>query len=60
MSRERLREKLEHGADFVLVDVVTPMSFATAHCNGVHRGTQASFRIDNRTSRPIRLAVPNR
>ena len=34
ISRERLLEKLEHGDDFVLVDALSPMSFAAEHLPG--------------------------
>jgi rhodanese-related sulfurtransferase len=34
ISRESLWEKIETGADFVLVDALSPMSFAASHLPG--------------------------
>jgi len=34
ISRDCLREKLERGDDFVLVDALSPMSFAASHLPG--------------------------
>jgi rhodanese-related sulfurtransferase len=34
ISRECLRQKLERGDDFVLVDALSPMSFAASHLPG--------------------------
>src|SRR5688500_5288890 len=34
IDRESLREKIEAGDEFVLVDALSPMSFATSHLPG--------------------------
>jgi len=34
IDRESLQEKIEHGGEFVLVDALSPMSFATSHLPG--------------------------
>jgi rhodanese-related sulfurtransferase len=34
ITRERLRQKIETGDDFVLVDALAPMSFAASHLPG--------------------------
>jgi len=34
ITRENLREKIERGDDFVLVDALSPMSFAMMHLRG--------------------------
>ena len=34
IERESLRKKLENGDEFVLVDALSPMSFATSHLPG--------------------------
>ena len=34
IDRESLRERIETGADFVLVDALSPMSFAASHLPG--------------------------
>jgi phage shock protein E len=34
ISREELREKIESGDDFVLIDALAPMSFALSHLPG--------------------------
>ena len=34
IDRDSLRERIETGADFVLVDALSPMSFAASHLPG--------------------------
>ena len=51
MSRERLREKIERGDDFVLVDALSPLSFALSHLPGAINLTPGW--VDDRARRRI-------
>jgi rhodanese-related sulfurtransferase len=51
ISRESLREKMDAGDDFVLVDALSPMSFAAAHLPGAINLTPGW--VDDRASRRI-------
>jgi len=51
ISRETLREKMERGEDFVLVDALSPMSFAAAHLPGALNLTPGW--VDDRARRRI-------
>jgi rhodanese-related sulfurtransferase len=51
ISRERLREMIETGADFVLVDALSPMSFAASHLPGAINLTPGW--VDDRARRRI-------
>jgi rhodanese-related sulfurtransferase len=51
ISRETLWEKLETGAHFVLVDALSPMSFAAAHIPGALNLTPGW--VDDRVRRRI-------
>src|SRR5436190_14079455 len=51
ISRERLREKMEAGDDFVLVDALSPMSFAASHLPGAINLTPGW--VDDRARRRI-------
>jgi rhodanese-related sulfurtransferase len=51
ISREDLREKLEAGDDFVLVDALSPMSYAAAHLPGALNLTPGW--VDDRARRRI-------
>jgi len=51
ISRESLREKLEAGDDLVLVDALSPMSFAAAHLPGAINLTPGW--VDERARRRI-------
>ena len=51
IDRESLREKVESGADFVLVDALSPMSFAAMHLPGAINLTPGW--VDERARRRI-------
>ena len=51
IDRESLREKIEKGADFVLVDALSPMSFAASHLPGAINLTPGW--VDDRARRRI-------
>src|SRR5262245_11000506 len=51
IDRERLREKLDRGDVFVIVDALSPMSFAMAHLPGAINLTPG--RVDDRARRRI-------
>ena len=51
ISRERLREKIEHGDVFVLVDALSPISFAMSHLPGAINLTPGW--VDGRARRRI-------
>ena len=51
IDRESLRERVESGADFVLVDALSPMSFAAAHLPGAINLTPGW--VDERARRRI-------
>jgi rhodanese-related sulfurtransferase len=51
IDRESLREKLERGDDFVLVDALSPMSFAASHLPGAINLTPGW--VDERARRRI-------
>ena len=51
IDRESLREKLERGDDFVLVDALSPMSFAASHLPGAINLTPGW--VDDRARRRI-------
>ena len=51
ISRESLREKLERGDDFVLVDALSPMSYAASHLPGAINLTPGW--VDDRARRRI-------
>ena len=51
ISRESLQQKLESGADFVLVDALPPMSYATSHLPGAINLPPES--VDGRAQRRI-------
>jgi len=51
ITRENLREKIERGDDFVLVDALSPMSFAMMHLPGAINLTPGW--VDNRARRRI-------
>jgi rhodanese-related sulfurtransferase len=51
ISRETLEQKLESGADFVLVDALSPMSYATSHLPGAINLPPES--VDGRAQRRI-------
>jgi rhodanese-related sulfurtransferase len=51
IDREDLREKLERGDDFVLVDALSPMSFAASHLPGAINLTPGW--VDDRARRRI-------
>jgi rhodanese-related sulfurtransferase len=54
ISRDELREKIESGADFVLIDALGPMSYAMSHLPGAINITPDW--IDDRARRRIRDA----
>ena len=51
ISREQLRQKIESGDDFVLVDALSPMSYATSHLPGAINLPPDS--VDGRAQRRI-------
>ena len=51
IDRETLREKMERGDDFVLVDALSPMSFAAQHLPGAINLTPGW--VDDRARRRI-------
>jgi rhodanese-related sulfurtransferase len=51
ISRESLRQKIESGTDFVLVDALSPMSYATSHLPGAINLPPDS--VDGRAQRRI-------
>ena len=51
IDRESLQKKVESGADFVLVDALSPMSFAAAHLPGAINLTPGW--VDERARRRI-------
>jgi len=51
ISRESLRQKIESGDDFALVDALSPMSFAAAHLPGAINLTPGW--VDDRARRRI-------
>jgi rhodanese-related sulfurtransferase len=51
ISRESLQQKLESGADVVLVDALSPMSYATSHLPGAINLPPES--VDGRAQRRI-------
>ena len=51
ISRESLQQKLDSGADFVLVDALPPMSYATSHLPGAINLPPES--VDGRAQRRI-------
>jgi rhodanese-related sulfurtransferase len=51
IDRESLREKVERGDDFVLVDALSPMSFAASHLPGAINLTPGW--VDERARRRI-------
>jgi rhodanese-related sulfurtransferase len=51
ISRESLQQKIETGADFVLVDALSPMSYATSHLPGAINLPPES--VDGRAQRRI-------
>ena len=51
IDRESLQKKIESGADFVLVDALSPMSFAAAHLPGAINLTPGW--VDERARRRI-------
>lgn len=51
ISRERLRQKIESGDEFVLVDALSPMSYATSHLPGAINLPPES--VDGRAQRRI-------
>ena len=51
ISRESLRQKIESGSDFVLVDALSPMSYATSHLPGAINLPPES--VDGRAQRRI-------
>ena len=51
ISRETLQQKIESGADFVLVDALSPMSYATSHLPGAINLPPES--VDGRAQRRI-------
>lgn len=51
ISRESLQQKLERSADFVLVDALPPMSYATSHLPGAINLPPES--VDGRAQRRI-------
>ena len=51
ISRESLRQKIESGADFALVDALPPMSYATSHLPGAINLPPES--VDGRAQRRI-------
>ena len=51
ISRESLQQKIESGADFVLVDALSPMSYATSHLPGAINLPPES--VDGRAQRRI-------
>ena len=51
IDRESLREKIETGANFVLVDALSPMSFAASHLPGAINLTPGW--VDDRARRRI-------
>ena len=51
IDRETLREKIESGADFVLVDALAPMAYAMSHLPGAINMTPEW--IDDRARRRI-------
>jgi rhodanese-related sulfurtransferase len=55
ISRESLWEKVQSGADFVLVDALSPMSFAASHLPGAINLTPGW--VDDRARR--RIPDPN-
>ena len=51
ISRDELREKLERGDEFVLVDALSPMSYANSHLPGaINLPTES---VDGRAQRRI-------
>jgi rhodanese-related sulfurtransferase len=51
VSRESLRQKIESGGDFVLVDALSPISYAMSHLPGAINITPAW--VDDRARRRI-------
>jgi rhodanese-related sulfurtransferase len=51
ISRENLQQKIESGDDFVLVDALSPMSYATSHLPGAINLPPES--VDGRAQRRI-------
>lgn len=51
IGREQLREKIESGEEFVLVDALSPMSYATSHLPGAINLPPDS--VDGRAQRRI-------
>ena len=51
ISRDSLRRRIERRADFVLVDALPPMSFATSHLPGAINIPPAA--VDERAARRI-------
>jgi rhodanese-related sulfurtransferase len=51
ISRDTLREKIAHGDDFVLVDALSPISFAMSHLPGAINLTPGW--VDDRARRRI-------
>jgi rhodanese-related sulfurtransferase len=51
ISRDALREKIAHGDDFVLVDALSPISFAMSHLPGAINLTPGW--VDDRARRRI-------
>ena len=51
ISRESLQQKIESGADFALVDALSPMSYATSHLPGAINLPPES--VDGRAQRRI-------
>jgi rhodanese-related sulfurtransferase len=51
INRDELREKLERGDEFVLVDALSPMSYATSHLPGAINLPPES--VDGRAQRRI-------
>jgi rhodanese-related sulfurtransferase len=51
ISREALREKIDHGGDFVLVDALSPIAFAMSHLPGAINLTPGW--VDDRARRRI-------
>ena len=52
ISRESLQQKIESGADFALVDALSPMSYATSHLPGAI--SIPPEQVDERAPRRIR------
>jgi len=51
IGREALREKIDHGEDFVLVDALSPIAFAMSHLPGAINLTPGW--VDDRARRRI-------